>query len=127
MKFEDKAILILLTGILAYAICYRNNVFSVRDKSEVLPAVSGIHHWEDTIRYKDLEFVADTCTGLTVRDRRGLIVSGDYSIKPEALHLKSGQVMGNDTVDLLFCKTAVHNEIPCFRILEDGTLKEVEI
>ncbi len=117
----------LLSGILLFAICHRNNIFSALDKGYIFPGENTLQQWNDTIRYKNLVFIADSCTGLTVRDHNGVILSGDDSVRPEAIHLKPGQVLGTDTVDLLFCKTDEPDKIPCFRILDDGTLKVVEI
>jgi len=127
MKFEDKVISILLTGILLYAIGHRNNFFSGGKSNPILPTATSIQQWEDTIRYGNLVFIADSCSGLMVRDLNGSVVTGHDSVKPQALHLIPGQVVGTDTVDLLYCKTATEGMIPCFRIQEDGSLIEIKI
>jgi len=125
MKFKDKVISIFLAGILAYAFCYRNNIIPFRNGSTSESADISIQSLEDTISYKDSQIIANPGTGVTVGNRNSMVISRESSVRAEALHLRPGQVVGADTLNLQFSKTSDLDEVPCLRINKEDSLSEV--
>ncbi len=127
LKYKDFVIIIFLSGVLVYAACRRNNLLPMKKMESQATESITAGHWQDTIEHRDFRIIAHPSEGLMVYHRDGRLLAGLPGIKPGALHLEAGYIMGNDTIDLLWCRSTDSANLPCFRILDDGSLAVVEI
>lgn len=127
LKYKDFVVIIFLSGVLVYAACRRNNILPVKKiDSQATESVTA-SYWQDTIEHRDFRIIAHPEQGLMVYHHDGRLLAGLPGVRAGALRLDAGTIIGNDTIDLLWCRSNDTADLPCFRILDDGSLAVVEI
>lgn len=127
LKYKDFVVIIFLSGVLVYAACRRNNILPLKKMES--PATESVlaGQWQDTIEHRNFRIIAHPEQGLMVYHHDGRLLAGLPGVRAGALRLDAGYIMGNDTIDLLWCRSNDTADLPCFRILDDGSLAVVEI
>ena len=112
---------------LIYAICCRSNLIKYKPFVMIGSADSTHTNWKNTICFNGLEISADPAEGITIRNASKALLLVDSLIRPESIHLDQNQVVHGDTLDLLYCRLLSGDSIPCFSVMEDGSLTKISL